>query len=166
MNMLLYAPGVLLVLLIGTGLAETLVCLTVCATLQLALGFPFLSTYPIEYLKNSFDLGRVFTFKWTVNLKFLSEEIFTSKELSLALLVLTLLGKRVLLAMYTSVVTDTSGCVAFGTFAVKWIAEVCFCPEYTRRIMIWCRVRLWSPRAVVRASVFYWVSSYPCVYIT
>lgn len=75
MNMLLYAPGVLLVLLLGTGLKETTVCLCICAGVQLVLGLPFLTTYPLEYISQSFDLGRVFMHKWTVNLKFLPEEV-------------------------------------------------------------------------------------------
>ena len=33
------------------------------------LALPFLTTYPVEYLKGAFDLGRVFMFKWTVNFK-------------------------------------------------------------------------------------------------
>jgi alpha-1,3-mannosyltransferase len=92
MNMLLYAPGVLLVLLMGTGWVETIVCLSICAGVQLLLGLPFLSTYPTEYLSRSFDLGRVFMFKWTVNLKFLPEDIFVGKPLSLVLLALTIIG--------------------------------------------------------------------------
>jgi len=92
MNILLSAPGVLLVLLLGTGLQETIICLLICASVQLLLGYPFLSTYPVSYLSRSFDLGRVFMYKWTVNFKFLSEEVFVSKPLSILLLLLTLVG--------------------------------------------------------------------------
>lgn len=91
--MLLHAPGVLLILLMGTGVKETVWCLSICAGVQLVLGYPFLSTFPIEYLTKSFELGRVFMYKWTVNLKFLPEEQFLSKALSIFLLVLTALGK-------------------------------------------------------------------------
>jgi alpha-1,3-mannosyltransferase len=92
MNMLLYAPGVLLVLLIATGLQETFICLSICAAVQLVLGYPFLSTFPVEYLTRSFDVKRVFMYKWTVNLKFLPEDIFIGKQLSVLLLILTLTG--------------------------------------------------------------------------
>lgn len=92
MNMLLYAPGILLVLLIATTLQETIICLSICALLQLLLGFPFLITFPKEYLTRSFELNRVFMYKWTVNFKFLSEEIFLKKYLSILLLVLTISG--------------------------------------------------------------------------
>ncbi len=93
MNMLLQAPGILLVLILGTGLSEAIICLSICASVQLVLGYPFLTTYPIEYLKRSFDLGRVFLYKWTVNFKFLPEEIFVSKFFSIFLLLATLIGK-------------------------------------------------------------------------
>lgn len=93
MNMFLWAPGVLVVLLTANNTyMETVICLAICALVQLVLGFPFLSTYPVEYLKKSFELDRVFTYKWTVNFKFLSEEIFLDKRLSIVLLLLTIIG--------------------------------------------------------------------------
>lgn len=94
MNMFLLAPGILLVLLMGTGFAETVVCLSICAAVQLVLGYPFLSTHPAEYLSRSFELGRVFTYQWTVNLKFLPEHVFVDKRLSVLLLVLTVAGQH------------------------------------------------------------------------
>lgn len=92
MNMLLYAPGILLVYLVGTGLQETVICLSICAITQLILGYPFLSTFPVEYILRSFDIGRVFMFKWTVNFRFLPEETFVSKSLSMGLLIATVVG--------------------------------------------------------------------------
>ena len=104
MNMLLHSPGILLVLLACCGLHETIFCLSLCAIVQLIVGYPFLSTYPYEYISKAFELGRVFMFKWTVNFKFLPEDVFVSKELSLLLLALTVIG--------------------YIVFAVKWIREV------------------------------------------
>jgi len=92
MNLLLYAPGVLLVLLLGNGISETCICLSICAVTQVLLGYPFLATFPKEYIRKAFELSRVFTYKWTVNFKFLEEEVFLSKSLSHVLLLLTLLG--------------------------------------------------------------------------
>lgn len=90
--MLLWAPGVLLVLLMSCGYTETFLCLTICALVQVILGYPFLSTYPVEYILKSFELNRVFMYKWTVNYRFLPEEVFVNKYLSMALLGLTVLG--------------------------------------------------------------------------
>ena len=92
MNMLLYAPGLLLCLLMGQGIGGTVLCLLICAAVQVAVGFPFLTSYPLEYLTRSFEFSRVFKYQWTVNFKFLSEEIFLSKYLSIALLLLTVIG--------------------------------------------------------------------------
>jgi alpha-1,3-mannosyltransferase len=83
------------------------VCLFICAAVQLVLAIPFLTTYPVEYISRSFDLGRVFMHKWTVNFKFLSEDVFVSKNLSILLLLLTIL--------------------AVAGFGFKWVAEVCVC---------------------------------------
>lgn len=103
MNLLLQAPGLLMVLLLSLGWTETFICLSICAAVQLAVGYPFLSTFPVEYLSRSFEIGRVFTYVWTVNLKFLPEEIFVRKDLGLALLACTV--------------------IVMGLFARKWIYE-------------------------------------------
>jgi alpha-1,3-mannosyltransferase len=87
----------------GCGWVETFMCLSICAGVQLALGMPFLATYPVEYITRSFDLGRAFFFKWTVNFKFLPEDVFLSKSLSILLLLSTV--------------------AVLALFAYKWIAE-------------------------------------------
>lgn len=98
MNILLFAPGLLLLLLQkNQSLLGTLQHLSVCASIQLILGWPFLTTYPISYIKKAFEFDRVFLFKWTVNWKFLPEEIFTSKSWALVLLACHL-GVLVILA--------------------------------------------------------------------
>ncbi|CAM9928562.1 unnamed protein product [Pylaiella littoralis] len=89
MNVLLFAPGLLLLLLQANGIAGAAVCLSICAGVQLLLGAPFLSRHPVAYISRSFELGRVFKFEWTVNFKFLSEAAFVSPVLSIALLALT-----------------------------------------------------------------------------
>lgn len=92
MNLFLMAPGVLVVLWLGTGLLETLVCLSLCAGVQLAVGAPFLLEFPVSYISRAFEFSRVFKHEWTVNLKFLDEPTFVSKPVSLLLLLLTLAG--------------------------------------------------------------------------
>jgi len=87
MNVLLFAPG-LLFLLIRTSPILTIPRLAICGITQLIIGAPFLARYPISYLRKAFELDRQFFFKWTVNLKFLPEDIFLSKPLAVALLLL------------------------------------------------------------------------------
>lgn len=91
MNILLFAPALLLFYLANLGSFRTLLQLTICAGIQLLLGAPFLLTYPWAYLKGSFDLGRVFEHKWTVNFRFLPRELFEWREFHLCLLGLHLL---------------------------------------------------------------------------
>jgi alpha-1,3-mannosyltransferase len=67
MNVILFAPGLLLLLLQSHSLAGTAVCLGICASVQLALGWPFLRAAPMSYLRGAFDLGRVFEFKCSPN---------------------------------------------------------------------------------------------------
>jgi len=106
MNMLLYAPGLLLLLILQSrySLRETALCLCICAAVQVILGAPFLLTHPTSYLLRAFDLRRSFFYKWTVNLKFLPEEIFLSPELSVGLLLATV--------------------ATLGLFAYKWVEAV------------------------------------------
>ena len=55
---------------------------------QIILAVPFIVTYPISYIKNSFNLGRIFLHKWTVNYRFMSEQIFIHKGFHSILLIL------------------------------------------------------------------------------
>lgn len=56
--------------------------------LQVLLGAPFLIADPVSYLVGSFNLGRVFLFEWTVNWRFLPEEIFVHPAFHISLLFL------------------------------------------------------------------------------
>jgi alpha-1,3-mannosyltransferase len=120
MNMLLYAPGVLLCMLLSQGIVETFTCLSICALTQLITGYAFLSTYPIEYLSRSFELNRVFFYKWTVNFKFLDENIFLSKKLSILLLLFTIF--------------------TLSFFAKKWIKEQNI-GQYKKNLLGFSRLR-------------------------
>ncbi|XP_042690622.1 dol-P-Man:Man(5)GlcNAc(2)-PP-Dol alpha-1,3-mannosyltransferase isoform X2 [Centrocercus urophasianus] len=57
-----------------------------------ALGLPFLLENPVGYLTRSFDLGRQFQFKWTVNWRFLPEEVFQHRAFHAGLLLAHLAG--------------------------------------------------------------------------
>ncbi|XP_053246709.1 dol-P-Man:Man(5)GlcNAc(2)-PP-Dol alpha-1,3-mannosyltransferase isoform X3 [Podarcis raffonei] len=86
MNILLFAPGLLFLLLQRFGLLGAIPKLAICAALQVVLGLPFLVVNPVGYVSRSFDLGRQFLFKWTVNWRFLPEEVFQHRTFHLALL--------------------------------------------------------------------------------
>ncbi|ABP00161.1 predicted protein [Ostreococcus lucimarinus CCE9901] len=86
MNVLLMLPGLLVLLVGGTSAGTAIGAVAAIVGTQIALGAPFLATYPREYLSRAFELGRVFTHKWSVNFKFVSEDIFVSKSFAKYLL--------------------------------------------------------------------------------
>ncbi|XP_074955249.1 dol-P-Man:Man(5)GlcNAc(2)-PP-Dol alpha-1,3-mannosyltransferase isoform X1 [Phalacrocorax aristotelis] len=92
MNILLFAPGLLFLLLQRFGLMGCIPKLCICALLQVILGLPFLLVNPVGYLIRSFDLGRQFQFKWTVNWRFLPEEVFQNRAFHAMLLLAHLAG--------------------------------------------------------------------------
>ncbi|XP_035206828.1 dol-P-Man:Man(5)GlcNAc(2)-PP-Dol alpha-1,3-mannosyltransferase-like isoform X2 [Stegodyphus dumicola] len=101
MNVLLFAPGLLFVLLHSVGLLNTFCCIAVCAVVQVIVGLPFLIANPVSYVSRAFDLGRIFLYQWTVNWRFLPEEVFISRYFHFTLLFLHL--------------------VILAVFARKWI---------------------------------------------
>lgn len=88
MNILLYAPGLLLAYLTNLGFKKTILQLVICALVQIIVGLPFLIYFPVNYIKGAFNLGRVFLYEWTVNWRFLPEYIFLDKKFHIALLML------------------------------------------------------------------------------
>ncbi|XP_077580636.1 dol-P-Man:Man(5)GlcNAc(2)-PP-Dol alpha-1,3-mannosyltransferase [Stigmatopora nigra] len=92
MNVLLFAPGLLFLLLSEFGLMRTIPKLAICASIQVLLGLPFLLENPIGYMSGAFDLGRQFMFKWTVNWRFLPEWLFLNRYFHFLLLAAHLLS--------------------------------------------------------------------------
>ena len=87
MTLLLAAPGLAIVLLHGAGMKEAVTAGMAVVGFQAIIGTPFLQNDAKMYLKQAFDFGRVFLFKWTVNWRFLGESIFLDKGFAVALLV-------------------------------------------------------------------------------
>uniref|UniRef100_A0A915PWB5 dolichyl-P-Man:Man5GlcNAc2-PP-dolichol alpha-1,3-mannosyltransferase n=1 Tax=Setaria digitata TaxID=48799 RepID=A0A915PWB5_9BILA len=87
MNTLLFSPALLFILLLNTGYWKTFKTIVLCGIVQVVLALPFLFHDPFSYLRRSFDLGRVFLFKWTVNWRFLPEAIFLNQQFHIALLI-------------------------------------------------------------------------------
>ena len=87
MNVLLFVPGLLFLASRHLNWSGVLFQLLIpIVGLQALLGTPFLMTFPSQYAAKAFELGRVFFYKWTVNWKFLPEDVFTSKALASLLL--------------------------------------------------------------------------------
>ncbi|EGG14602.1 glycosyltransferase [Cavenderia fasciculata] len=91
MNVLLYAPALLLLLVQTFGFLGAIPKLVLCAVVQVVLAAPFLLYNPESYLNRAFEFSRQFLFKWTVNWRFIPEDIFLSKPFALGLLTIHLL---------------------------------------------------------------------------
>ncbi|KAF2077475.1 hypothetical protein CYY_001248 [Polysphondylium violaceum] len=90
MNLLLFAPSLLLLLLMTFGILRTIPKLMICAAVQVLVAVPFLQENVANYLIRSFEFSRQFMYKWTVNWRFVPEDIFLSKPWALGLLSLHL----------------------------------------------------------------------------
>lgn len=86
MNVLLYAPPLLLLMLKAMDIGGVLLALAGAALVQILLGFPFLVSHPVAYISGAFNLGRVFIHFWSVNFKFIPEPVFVSKGFAIFLL--------------------------------------------------------------------------------
>lgn len=87
MSLLLALPAIGAVLFLGKGLKGSLKQAWLMAQLQIVIAVQFLPTNAMGYLARAFELSRQFLFVWTVNWRFIGEEIFLSKEFSISLLV-------------------------------------------------------------------------------
>ena len=87
MNLLLMLPGFLLLLVKGATLPRQLLALGAMAAVQVAVALPFvLAGQTPSYVAKAFEFSRVFIHHWTVNFKFVPEEIFVSSGFAKALL--------------------------------------------------------------------------------
>ena len=87
MSIFLYMPGLLVILFRRRGLASVVRYLLTIIAVQMSIAASFLQHNPWAYLRFAFDFGRVFLYKWTVNWRFVDEEVFLSRQWSLGLLV-------------------------------------------------------------------------------
>lgn len=88
MNTLLVLPAVAVMYLQALGRDKALRQALIMAQIQFLIGTPFLSEAPRSYITKAFELTRQFFFEWTVNWRFVGEEVFLSKKFSLGLLAL------------------------------------------------------------------------------
>ena len=87
MSILLYLPGLLVILFKRKGLLRTVVYMVVLVMSQIFFAVPFLMEDARAYAQSAFNLGRVFLYKWTVNWRFIEEDVFLSSRFAITLLV-------------------------------------------------------------------------------
>lgn len=86
MNNLLFLPGICVVFMRNLKIPQTIFQFIVIFLTQVLVGYEFLSTYPAEYLSKAFEFNRKFFHKWTVNFRFLDEDLFLNDNFHKALL--------------------------------------------------------------------------------
>ncbi|TQS36067.1 hypothetical protein Golomagni_03492 [Golovinomyces magnicellulatus] len=86
MSLLLSIPAIGVISFLDRGVFGCLNQLWLILQLQIIIAIPFLLSNPIGYLKRAFELSRQFEFKWTVNWRFVGEEIFLDQKFSILLL--------------------------------------------------------------------------------
>eukprot|EP00479_Gromia_sphaerica_P006910 TRINITY_DN2112_c0_g3_i1.p1 TRINITY_DN2112_c0_g3~~TRINITY_DN2112_c0_g3_i1.p1 ORF type:complete len:177 (-),score=17.72 TRINITY_DN2112_c0_g3_i1:11-541(-) len=86
----LFAPALLILLLKRFYIKKTIFHLGICAAVQVAVGWEFLSTYPVSYIRRAFNFGKQFEYKWSLNMQFVSEETFMDVPLALTTMTLHL----------------------------------------------------------------------------
>ncbi|GFP85613.1 dol-p-man:man(5)glcnac(2)-pp-dol alpha-1 3-mannosyltransferase [Phtheirospermum japonicum] len=86
MNVLLYAPPLLLLLIKAMDPLGVISAGAGAALVQIIVGLPFILSHPVAYFSRAFNLGRVFIHFWSVNFKFVPEPVFVSKGFALFLL--------------------------------------------------------------------------------
>ena len=91
MNILLFVPALLYIYYISLGPVSTILHLVTISTIQVSLAAPFLSN-PREYFSTAFNFSREFDWEWTVNWRWLGQELFESEALSKGLLALHFAG--------------------------------------------------------------------------
>lgn len=86
MSLLLVLPALGVVLLLGRGFGGSLQLAAILTQIQFTMAIPFLNANPLGYLSRAFELSRQFFFKWTVNWRFIGEDVFLSRPFALGLL--------------------------------------------------------------------------------
>ena len=87
MSLLLALPAIGVILFLARGVQASLKQAWLMAQLQIVIAFPFLPANAMGYLTKAFEFSRQFLFKWTVNWRFVGEDIFLSREFSVSLFV-------------------------------------------------------------------------------
>ncbi|TVY33515.1 Dol-P-Man:Man(5)GlcNAc(2)-PP-Dol alpha-1,3-mannosyltransferase [Lachnellula subtilissima] len=87
MSLLLSLPAIGATLFLARGVQASIKQAWLIAQVQIIIAFQFMPTNAIGYFSRAFEFSRQFLFKWTVNWRFVGEEIFLSREFSTTLLI-------------------------------------------------------------------------------
>jgi alpha-1,3-mannosyltransferase len=86
MNLLLPLPAWLFIIAYENGTLPGLSALFLIVVTQFVIGWPFISHNASAYFETAFDFKRQFIYYWSVNFKFVPENIFNSNTFAIGLL--------------------------------------------------------------------------------
>lgn len=87
MNVVLFLPAFGVLVLRRHGWRGVLLLGSLGAAVQAAVGLPFLVAAPRDYIVGAFNLGRLFTHRWSINWQHVPTDVFGSGAFRTALLV-------------------------------------------------------------------------------
>lgn len=85
MNILLFCPGLLCILVYSLPTAQVMICGAIGVAWQVLVALPFLLYAPESYFSRAFELRRVFQHRWSVNYQFLPVKVFEDSRFHIAL---------------------------------------------------------------------------------
>lgn len=86
MNVLLFIPGIYLILSMSEGILKGTYYLIQIFLMQILIGLPFIQHNYESYFSKAFEFKREFLFKWSVNWNYLGEDLAISPKFALILL--------------------------------------------------------------------------------
>ncbi|KAL4904871.1 hypothetical protein BDW74DRAFT_23034 [Aspergillus multicolor] len=136
MTLLLLVPAVVAVLALSLDIGRCIRLAGLALGVQVLLAVPFLQTNPSGYFERAFEFGRQFMFKWTVNWRFVGEDIFLSTRFSQGLIALHLL---ILVVFGTTSFLRPSG-TDLPNFAGKFLTgqhrKMALHPSFTMTVLL------------------------------
>lgn len=90
MNILNFLPALLFLCTLDQSLHTALRHFAMLVLTQILISLPFTTQYPSSYLHGAFNLHREFLYKWTVNWRFLPQDVFLCPRFWLGLITLHL----------------------------------------------------------------------------
>lgn len=134
MNILLFFPAYILILMMNHSVLQALSHVIGMVIVQGVLGLPFLLHHPANYINKAFEFSRVFFYKWTVNLKLLPEPIFLHPTTSLLLLVAHLIILVIVINKYSQAVGGIINVIKHGLSGLFMITNKSLFDDSSRQL--------------------------------
>mmetsp|Transcript_25544 Transcript_25544/g.28381 ORF Transcript_25544/g.28381 Transcript_25544/m.28381 type:complete len:293 (-) Transcript_25544:19-897(-) len=137
MNVLLFLPGIYLVLSRSEGIWKGTFYIIQIFLMQFVIGLPFIRANPASYFNKAFEFKREFLFKWSVNWNYLGEEIAINPNFALGLLSLHVLFLVIFLFTKWVSLKNIFNELSIYPFSLRPTKKY-LNPEYTLNVLFIC----------------------------